>query len=63
MAFVVADRVKETTTSTGTGSYTLGGAVDGFRLQFLMVTPFTTQLLTMNIGKQDLVLMLLREMS
>tara|TARA_R110000851_G_scaffold189509_5_gene339750 strand:- start:100 stop:2895 length:2796 start_codon:yes stop_codon:yes gene_type:complete len=31
MAFVVADRVKETTTSTGTGSYTLGGAVDGFQ--------------------------------
>lgn len=31
MAFVVADRVKETTTTTGTGTYTLAGAVDGYR--------------------------------
>ena len=31
MPYVVADRVKETTTTTGTGSLTLAGAVAGFR--------------------------------
>jgi hypothetical protein len=31
MAFVTADRVKETTTTTGTGNITLAGAVSGFR--------------------------------
>jgi hypothetical protein len=31
MPFIVADRVKETTTTTGTGSYTLAGAVANFR--------------------------------
>jgi len=30
MALVVADRIKETTTTTGTGTYTLAGAVLGF---------------------------------
>ena len=31
MAFVVADRVKETTTSPGTGTATLNGAATGYR--------------------------------
>lgn len=31
MAFIVKDRVKETTTTTGTGTLTLAGAVTGFR--------------------------------
>ena len=31
MAFVVADRVKETTTTTGTGTVTLAGAATGFQ--------------------------------
>jgi hypothetical protein len=30
MAFVVKDRVKETTTTTGTGTLTLAGALTGF---------------------------------
>lgn len=30
MALVIADRVKETTTTTGTGTVTLNGAVTGY---------------------------------
>jgi len=30
MALTIKDRIKETTTTTGTGTYTLGGAVGGF---------------------------------
>ena len=30
MALVVRDRVKETSTTTGTGTFTLAGAVTGF---------------------------------
>jgi hypothetical protein len=31
MAFILKDRVRETTTTTGTGTLTLGGAVQGFQ--------------------------------
>lgn len=31
MTFISADRVRETSTTTGTGTYSLGGAVSGFR--------------------------------
>ena len=31
MALIVADRVQETSTTTGTGNFTLGGAVTGFQ--------------------------------
>ena len=31
MALQIADRVKETTTTTSTGTYALAGAVDGFQ--------------------------------
>jgi hypothetical protein len=31
MALVIADRVKETSTTTGTGTFTLGGAVAGYQ--------------------------------
>jgi hypothetical protein len=32
MALVIKDRVKETTTTTGTGTFNLAGAVSGFEL-------------------------------
>ena len=46
MAFVLKDRVKETSTTTGTGNFTLAGAVDGFQ-SFTDATRFTV----INSGK------------
>ena len=31
MALIVADRVKQESTTTGTGTFTLAGSVDGFQ--------------------------------
>ena len=42
MALVISDRIKETTTTTGTGTYTLGGAVVGLRLLLLINNSDTT---------------------
>jgi hypothetical protein len=43
MAFVIADRVRETSTSTGTGNFTLGGAVTGYQtFASVMATSDTT---------------------
>jgi len=43
MALVVNDRVKETSTTTGTGSFTLDGAVTGFET-FLLLLEIPIQL-------------------
>ena len=42
MAFVVKDRVKETTTTTGTGTITLAGAASGFQAFSVIVDGNTT---------------------
>ena len=42
MALVVKDRVKESSTTSGTGTLTLAGAVPGFQA-FLLRSPTATQ--------------------
>ena len=42
MALVVKDRVKETTTSTGTGTINLAGAADGFNTKEFKINQSVT---------------------
>ena len=42
MALVLSDRAKETTTTTGTGTYTLAGAVTGFETFASIGNGYTT---------------------
>ena len=51
MALVLADRVKETTTSIGTGTITLAGAVAGFQ-SFAVVGNANTTFYTISGGSQ-----------
>lgn len=51
MALVLADRVKETTTSIGTGAVTLAGAVSGFQ-SFAVVGNANTTYYTIVLGSQ-----------
>jgi hypothetical protein len=51
MALVVADRIKETTTSTGTGTVTLAGAVAGFQ-SFAAVGDGNTTYYTIALGSE-----------
>jgi len=54
MPYVVADRVKETSTSTGTGNFTLSGAATGFRTfnSAIGVNNTTTYVITDSTGGQ-----------
>jgi hypothetical protein len=49
MALVLADRVQETTTTTGTGTVTLAGAVDGYQ-SFAVVGNANTTYYTITSG-------------
>jgi hypothetical protein len=51
MAFVLADRVKETTTTTGTGTVTLAGAVSGYQ-SFTAVGDANTTYYTIAAGTE-----------
>lgn len=51
MALVLADRVKETTTTAGTGTITLAGAVAGFQ-SFAVVGNANTTFYTISNGSQ-----------
>ena len=51
MALVVKDRVQETTTTTGTGTITLAGAVTGFQ-SFSVIGDANTTYYTIAAGSQ-----------
>jgi hypothetical protein len=50
MALVIADRVRETSTTTGTGTLTLDGAVTGFRTFGSAIGSANTCYYTITIG-------------
>jgi len=52
MALVVKDRVRETTTTTGTGTITLGGAVTGFQ-SFSVVGDANTTFYTIQLANTN----------
>ena len=52
MALVLADRVKETTTTTGTGAITLGGAATGFRAFSSVLANADTTFYTISGGSE-----------
>ena len=51
MSLVLADRVRQTTTSTGTGTITLDGSVDGFQ-SFAVIGNNNTTYYTISGGTQ-----------
>lgn len=53
MAFVLADRVRETTTTTGTGTVTLAGAVTGFQTFAAIGNGNTTYYTIAGIGTSE----------
>ena len=57
MALVINDRVKETSTSQGTGTINLAGAVTGFET-FVAGVGNSTQLITVSLKKVQLILKL-----
>jgi hypothetical protein len=53
MTFIVKDRVKETTTTTGTGTVTLGGAANGFQAFSVIGDGNTTYYTIVNIAEGE----------
>jgi hypothetical protein len=51
MSLVLADRVRQTTTSTGTGTITLNGSVEGFQ-SFTAIGNGNTTYYTISSGAQ-----------